>query len=99
MDEEMTVQYNTKKCDEWLNSLKFSSIANFLEKVSVLIYERYTTDVNAFSEFVDDDLHGWVNFSLWERQYIIFKLAPICESYTEQAAKEVANRARIEEPL
>jgi len=87
----MLVQYDKKKCDEWIEQFKDDEL---------IFYYLYHLTTGYYIHMSDRDvIDEYQAMSLWEKQYILYQLAPIAEKLITTEAAKLSERARIEEPL
>lgn len=89
----MTTRFDRAKCVEFVDEINGPDLA----KIWISLVEPN------YNVFHRQDLHRvlekYDEMSLWERQAVLYMLAPLVEQFTVKRAHKLSQKARREEPI
>lgn len=94
----MTVDFNHSWCESFVTRMQHRlSDPEIVRVWSVYIFGD--DGLNALDDVMVHYLDHWDRLSCWNKQQVLFLLAPIIECIASAGAMRMASRARTEEPL
>lgn len=94
----MTVQYDRKRCETWLERAR--GLLDDKELAQLWMDLAYDDEHTLFNVRGDSTLvMEWASMSLWERQAVFYMFMPVLKKLAATVAHAVCTEARKKEPL